>query len=33
MSITKTRGRLGNQLVRNLATSFIAEKHNLFVKY
>lgn len=34
MSITTSnKGRLGNQIVRNLAVSFIAEKHNLFVEY
>jgi len=33
MSITSRNGRLGNQTIRNLATSFIAEKHNLFVDY
>jgi hypothetical protein len=26
-------GRLGNQIIRNLAVSFIAEKHNLYVNY
>ena len=26
-------GRLGNQIIRNLAVSLIAEKHNLYVKY
>lgn len=29
----KNRGRLCNQIIRNLATSFIAQKHDLFVKY
>jgi len=33
MSVTTPLGRLGNQTIRNLATSFIAEKHNLFVEY
>jgi hypothetical protein len=27
------QGRLGNQIIRNLCTSIIAEKFNLFVKY
>jgi len=26
-------GRLGNQIIRNLAVSFIAKKHNLYVNY
>jgi hypothetical protein len=26
-------GRLGNQIIRNIAVSFIAKKHNLYVKY
>ena len=30
---TEKNGRLGNQIIRNMAVSFIAEKHNLFVKY
>jgi hypothetical protein len=30
---TGTNGRLGNQIIRNLAVSFIAEKHNLKVNY
>ena len=30
---TNRNGRLGNQIVRNIAVSFIAEKHNLFVEY
>jgi hypothetical protein len=30
---TDTNGRLGNQIIRNLAVSFIAKKHNLNVKY
>ena len=33
MSVTLQNGRLGNQIIRNLAVSFIAEKHNLFVDY
>lgn len=32
-STISTKGRLCNQIVRNLAVSFIAEKHNLHVKY
>lgn len=30
---TGTNGRLGNQIIRNLAVSLIAEKNNLCVKY
>ena len=30
---TGTNGRLGNQIIRNLAVSLLAEKHNLCVKY
>ena len=30
---TDTNGRLCNQIIRNLAVSFIAKKHNLNVKY
>jgi len=30
---TTERGRLGNQIIRNLCVSLIAEKHNLFVEY
>jgi hypothetical protein len=30
---TDTNGRLGNQIIRNLAVSFIAKKHNLNVNY
>ena len=26
-------GRLGNQIIRNIAVSFIATKHNLYVNY
>jgi hypothetical protein len=34
MSITTLyNGRLGNQIIRNIAVSLIAEKHNLFVNY
>lgn len=30
---TLYNGRLGNQIIRNLAVSLIAEKHNLYVNY
>lgn len=30
---TGTNGRLGNQIIRNLAVSLLAEKHNLQVEY
>jgi hypothetical protein len=33
MTTTKPIGRLGNQIIRNLAVSVIAEKHNLYVEY
>lgn len=33
MSITTGYGRLCNQIIRNLALSFIAEKNNLYVEY
>ena len=33
MTTTTMHGRLGNQIIRNLAVSLIAEKHNLFVNY
>lgn len=33
MSVSKGKGRLGNQIIRNIAVSLIAEKHNLFVTY
>jgi hypothetical protein len=36
MPYTKTtdkKGRLVNQLIRNLAVHFIAQKHDLFVDY
>ena len=32
-STTANNGRLGNQIIRNLAVSFIASKHNLYVSY
>lgn len=32
-STTSRNGQLGNQIVRNLATSFIAKKHNLVINY
>jgi hypothetical protein len=32
-STTGSKGRLGNQIIRNLAVSLIAEKHNLKVNY
>jgi hypothetical protein len=32
-TITTNNGRLGNQIIRNLAVSFIAKKHNLNVNY
>jgi hypothetical protein len=32
-STTEDNGRLGNQIIRNLAVSLIAEKHNLKVDY
>jgi len=32
-STTAKNGRLGNQIIRNLAVSLIAEKHNLKVEY
>lgn len=32
-TITQKSGRLGNQIIRNLAVSIIAEKHNLYVNY
>ena len=32
-STTGTNGRLGNQIIRNLAVSLIAEKHNIKVNY
>jgi hypothetical protein len=30
---TETNGRLGNQIIRNLVVSLIAEKHDLYVNY
>ena len=33
MTTTIENGRLGNQIIRNLAVSQIASKNNLFVKY
>jgi hypothetical protein len=30
---TPYNGRLGNQIIRNLAVSLIAEKHNIYVQY
>jgi len=33
MSFTIENGRLGNQIIRNLAVSLLAEKHNLKVNY
>ena len=33
MTTTEPRGRLGNQFIRNIAVSFIAEKHDLRVTY
>ena len=30
---TKRNGRLGNQIIRNLAVSFIAKNHDLKVRY
>ena len=33
MTKTNNNGRLGNQIIRNLAVSIIAEKNNLFVDY
>jgi len=32
-STTKNNGRLGNQIIRNLAVSLLAEKNNLKVDY
>jgi hypothetical protein len=32
-STTGSNGRLGNQIIRNLALSFIAEKNDLYVEY
>ena len=33
MSKTHKRGRLGNQIIRNLALSILAEKYNLYAEY
>ena len=33
MTKTNDNGRLGNQIIRNLAVSMIAEKNNLYVEY
>ena len=33
MTTTGNNGRLGNQIIRNLAVSLIAKKHNLKVDY
>ena len=33
MTSTQEIGRLGNQIIRNLAVSLLAEKHNLKVYY
>ena len=33
MTKTNNNGRLGNQIIRNLAVSIIAEKNNLYVEY
>jgi hypothetical protein len=33
ITTTGNRGRLGNQIIRNLAVSLIAQKHNLKVQY
>lgn len=33
MTHTGSNGRLGNQIIRNLAVSLIAEKHDLHVNY
>ena len=33
MSITIENGRFGNQLIRNIATSMIAKRHNLKIQY
>lgn len=32
-STTEYNGRLGNQIIRNIAVSLVAEKHNLIVNY
>ena len=33
MSYTVENGRLGNQIIRNLCTSMVAERHNLYIEY
>lgn len=33
MTFTEQNGRLGNHIIRNIAVSFLANKHNLFVTY
>ena len=33
VTICNGPGRLGNQIIRNLAVSIVAEKHNLYVRY
>lgn len=33
MTTTECNGRLGNQIIRNLAVSLLAEKHDLYVNY
>ena len=33
MTTTEPSGRLGNQIIRNIAVSFIAKKHDLLVNY
>ena len=33
MTLTTANGRLGNQIIRNLAVSLLAKKHNLRVNY
>jgi len=33
ISTTGSNGRLGNQIIRNLAVSLLAKKHNLKVEY
>jgi len=33
MSRTTDAGRLGNHIIRNIAASFVAEKHNLHISY
>ena len=33
MTTTRPKGRLGNQIIRNIAVSLVAEKYNLRAKY